>query len=89
MGGQHGAALLGHESIIRFLVEKGAKLDARNKAGWTPLMVTQGMLVAANARCYPKTEALLKELMVERGMDPARYSRRPVTTTVVKQKQLP
>jgi ankyrin repeat protein len=85
----HGAALLGHESIIRFLVEKGAKLDARNNTGWTPLMVTQGMIVAANARFYPKTEALLKELMVERGMDPARYSRRPVTTTVVKQKQLP
>ena len=85
----HGAALLGQESIIRFLLEKGARLDARNKAGWTPLMVTQGMLVAANARFYPKAEALLKQLMIERGMDPAKYSRRPVTTSVVKQKQVP
>ncbi len=85
----HGAALLGQESIIRFLLEKGARLDVRNKAGWTPLMVTQGMLVAANARFYPKAEALLKQLMVERGMDPAKYSRRPVTTSVVKQKQVP
>ena len=49
----HGAAVMGQPSIIRFLVEKGAKLDARNVAGWTPLMVTQGMLIAANARFYP------------------------------------
>ena len=38
----HGAATLGQPSIIRFLVEKGARLDARNTLGWTPLMVTQG-----------------------------------------------
>ena len=52
-------------------------------------MITQGMLNAANARFYPEAEALLKQLMVERGMDPARYSRRGVSTTVVKQKQVP
>ena len=52
-------------------------------------MVTQGMLIAANARFYPLTETLLKELMIERGMDPAKYSRRAVTTTVVKRAQLP
>jgi hypothetical protein len=80
---------MGQPSIIRFLVEKGAKLDARNVAGWTPLMVTQGMLIAANARFYPLTEALLKLMMTERGMDPAKYSRRPVTTSVVKQKSQP
>ena len=85
----HGAAVMGQPSIIRFLVEKGAKLDARNVAGWTPLMVTQGMLIAANARFYPLTEALLKQLMTERGMDPAKYSRRPVTTSVIKQKPRP
>jgi hypothetical protein len=71
-------------SIIRFLVEKGARLDARNQLGWTPLMLTQGMMNAANARFYPEAEALLKELMVERGMDPAKYGRRGVLTTVVK-----
>jgi ankyrin repeat protein len=80
----HGAAAMGQLSIIRFLVEKGAKLDARNTLGWTPLMVTQGMLIAANARFFPHSEALIKELMIERGMDPAQYSRRAVLTTVVK-----
>jgi hypothetical protein len=76
---------MGQASITRFLVEKGARLDVRNKAGWTPLMVTQGMLIAANSRFFPQSEALLKELMIERGLDPAAYSRRAVTTTVVRQ----
>ena len=72
----HGAATMGQPSIIRFLVEKGARLDARNTLGWTPLMVTQGILIAANARFYPLTEALITQLMMERGMDPAKYSQR-------------
>ena len=80
----HGAVSTYQLSIIRFLVEKGAKLDARNQLGWTPLMMTQGMLNAANARFYPEAEALLKELMVARGMDPAKYGRGGVATTVVK-----
>jgi ankyrin repeat protein len=45
----HGAVITYQLSIIRFLVEKGAKLDARNQLGWTPL-ITQGMMNAANAR---------------------------------------
>jgi ankyrin repeat protein len=80
----HGAVITYQLSIIRFLVEKGAKLDARNQLGWTPLMLTQGMLNAANARFYPEAEALLKQLMIERGMDPSQYGRRGVSTTVVK-----
>jgi ankyrin repeat protein len=80
----HGAVITYQLSIIRFLVEKGARLDARNQLGWTPLMLTQGMMNAANARFYPEAEALLKQLMVERGMDPAQYGRGGVLTTVVK-----
>lgn len=80
----HGAVITYQLSIIRFLVEKGAKLDAKNRLGWTPLMLTQGMMNAANARFYPEAEALIKQLMVERGMDPARYGRGGVATTVVK-----
>ena len=83
----HGAATMGQESIVRFLVEKGARLDARNTIGWTPLMVTQGMLIAANARFYPKSEALLKQLMIERGMDPERYGRQRTLKSSIAQQQ--
>ena len=78
----HGAAIMDQPSIIQFLVDKGARLDARNRLGWTPLMVTQGMLIAANGRWKPRAEALIRQLMIERGLDPALYSqRRPSTST--------
>ena len=70
----HGAAIMDQPSIIQFLVEKGAKLDAKNKIGWTPLMVTQGMYLASNSRFKPRAEAQLRQLMIERGLDPALYS---------------
>jgi len=76
----HGAAIMDQLSIIEFLVEKGARLDARNKLGWTPLMVSQGMLVAANGRWKPRAEALLRQLMIERGLDPALYSQQRLST---------
>ena len=78
----HGAAIMDQLSIIQFLVDKGARLDARNRLGWTPLMVTQGMLIAANGRWKPRAEALIRQLMIERGLDPALYGqRRPSTST--------
>ena len=79
----HGAAIMDQLSIIQFLVEKGARLDARNRLGWTPLMVTQGMLIAANGRWKPRAEALIRQLMMERGLDPALYGQRYVSTTIV------
>src|SRR5205823_5773229 len=33
----HGAAVRGVNPVVRFLVEKGGKLDAKNDLGWTPL----------------------------------------------------
>jgi ankyrin repeat protein len=80
----HGAAVMDQLSIIQFLVDKGAKLDAKNRLGWTPLMVTQGMLIAANGRWKPRAEALIRQMMIESGLDPELYSqRRDPTTTIV------
>ena len=36
----HGAVSKGYDSVVRLFVEKGAKLDARNKRGRTPLSLT-------------------------------------------------
>jgi len=38
----HGAALRGADSIVQFLVDHGAKLDAKTKQGFTPLDVAMG-----------------------------------------------
>jgi uncharacterized protein len=73
----HGAAVANQPQIVRYLVEHGAKLDARNVLGWTPLMVTQGMFVAAHGGLKrTEAEAALRELMIERHLDPAQYGQR-------------
>jgi ankyrin repeat protein len=38
----HGAAHRGADSIVKFLAENGAKIDARNKRGFTPLDIAMG-----------------------------------------------
>ena len=64
----HGAALRGANSIVRFLMEKGAKIDARNKVGWTPLMIAEGIFVSNTEKAQASTAALLRQLMAEKGI---------------------
>lgn len=71
----HGAATTNQQSIIRYLVENGAKLDARNKLGWTPLMVAEGGQFGATVKEFPEAAALLRKLMLDRGMNPDLYSK--------------
>jgi ankyrin repeat protein len=59
----HGAANRGSDDIIRFLVEKGAKLDVKDKEGRTPLAWAEGVFLATHpAQPKPSSIALLKEL---------------------------
>ena len=44
----HGAANRGSDDIIRFLVEKGAKLDVKDKEGRTPLTWAEGVFLATH-----------------------------------------
>jgi ankyrin repeat protein len=61
----HGAALRGADSIVKYLVEKGARINAPNKLGWTPLAVAQGVFVANTEKAWPSTIALLQELQAK------------------------
>ena len=67
----HGAILRESPLFIRFLVEKGARLDAKNQLGWTPLSVAMGLYTGGTFRRYPETAELLRQLMKQRGLDPA------------------
>jgi uncharacterized protein len=60
----HGAALRGADSIIKFLVEKGANLDVKNKQGFTPLEIAMGKTPPnTNPRPYRETTVeLIKKL---------------------------
>jgi ankyrin repeat protein len=74
----HGAAVRGQTDIIQFLVDKGARLDARNKLGWTPLTVAAGMFFAQTFKESIDAAILIRKLMIERGLDPSQSPLCPI-----------
>jgi ankyrin repeat protein len=59
----HGAALRGADSLVQFLVDHGAKLDAKTKQGFTPLDVAMGKnSFAALPVPHDSTVALIRKL---------------------------
>ena len=66
----HGAAYRGHNSVVKYLVERGAKLDVKNRVGWSPLTIADGVLYAEFLKQHRETAALLRGLMKDRGLDP-------------------
>jgi ankyrin repeat protein len=63
----HGAAYMGGNSVVEFLLEKGAKLNVQDAQGQTPYRIAEGHLNIAGQSVteWPKTAALLRE----RGAD--------------------
>ena len=70
----HGAIHRGAGNIVRFLVEKGADVDAVNERGWSALSVAQGVFYPNTFNRHPELVTLLLDL----GADPDAGSRRPV-----------
>jgi ankyrin repeat protein len=72
----HGAAVRGVNSVVQFLVEKGADLTATNKLGWTPLMLTEGMYIGQTEKEVPQTAAFIRKMLQERAATSARRADR-------------
>lgn len=70
----HGAIHRGAGNVVRFLVEKGADIDAVNDRGWSALSVAQGVFYPNTFNRHPELVTLLLDL----GADPDAGSRRPV-----------
>jgi ankyrin repeat protein len=58
----HSAAHHGFETVIQFLVSQGARLDAKNKGGQTPLMVAESRRNADDKTIATVTADLLRRL---------------------------
>lgn len=58
----HGAANRGSDPLVKFLVERGAKLDAKSKAGFTPLDIAMGKDSFGLPVPHDSTVALLRSL---------------------------
>jgi uncharacterized protein len=64
----HGAAYRGANTIVKYLVERGAKLDVRSKQGWTPWTIANGVFYSLFFKEQRHTAAFLATLMAERGI---------------------
>jgi hypothetical protein len=64
----HGAVVSGQAAIVQFLVDRGTKLDAKTKTGWTPLMMAGGVFFENAKKEYPAAEAILEKAMSEQGL---------------------
>jgi len=68
----HGAAAIGADGVVRFLVARGARLDAKTRQGRTALDESlRGVpnVDGAPGEAHEDTAALLRELMAQRGID--------------------
>ena len=64
----HGAAYRGVNIVAEYLVEQGAKLDARDMNGWIPWAIADGFSYSNFYKAQKHTAALLASYMAARGM---------------------
>jgi uncharacterized protein len=64
----HAAVVSNQPSIVQYLVDHGAKVDAKTKSGWTPLLMTGGVFFANSKKDFPAAAAILRKAMAERGL---------------------
>ena len=64
----HGAAFRGNNAAVQLLVDRGARLDAKNNKGMTPLSTSHADFIGTILQHQPETEALLRKIMEARGL---------------------
>lgn len=62
----HGAIISNQPSIVQYLVDQGADLEAKTDTGWTPLMMARGVFLTNTGREFPAAEAILLEALAKR-----------------------
>jgi ankyrin repeat protein len=67
----HGAAYKQAPLVAKFLAENGAKIEVwnqKNKTGWTPLRIAEGVIIGTNLKQSPATADALREVMAAAGV---------------------
>ena len=75
------AVYKGANSIIQFLVDNGANVNAQNKVGQTPLTIAEGSYRGGSFNILPDTAALLRKLGGELGAEGSGDIHRPRPVT--------
>ena len=69
----HGAAFRGANDVVKLLVEKGARMDAKNQEGKLPVNMAEGMHIGPGGWVeHLDTAALLRKLMAEKNLSAAK-----------------
>jgi Ankyrin repeat len=66
----HGSIIANQPSIVQYLVDQGANLDAKTDTGWTALMMSRGVFLTNTGREFPAAEAILVKALAARGAQP-------------------
>ena len=61
----HGAAYRGGDALVRFLHDRHANLNVKNRKDWSPLTIAEGVFLSAVIQRYPTTAELLRNLGAE------------------------
>jgi ankyrin repeat protein len=64
----HGAVICNQPSIVKYLIEQGAEVNAKNRLGWTPLMIAGGLYIANAHKTSPGSAEILRETLAARGL---------------------
>jgi ankyrin repeat protein len=63
-----GAVVSGQTSIVRWLVDHGARVNEKTKLGWTPLAVAEGVFFANAKKEFPQAAAILRTTLTADGV---------------------
>jgi uncharacterized protein len=61
----HGTCYIQWGAVAKFLVEKGANMNVKDKNGWTPLTIAEGVYYAADLYASESLAELLRQLGAE------------------------
>jgi ankyrin repeat protein len=64
----HGAVICNQPSIVKYLIEQGAEVDAKNRLGWTPLSIAGGLYIANAHKTSPGSAEILREALAAQGV---------------------
>ena len=63
----HASVVSGQSAIVKFLIDRGAQVDAKTKLGWTALNMAEGIFYANAKKEYPVAAEILKKAMTGQG----------------------
>lgn len=62
----HGAVICNQPTILQYLVDQGADLNAKNRLGWTPLMISKGIFMANSKKEFPIAAKILEKALQQK-----------------------